>query len=205
VTVDEQLVAQFYNTVYLDAFAAQREPLDAWLSALRGEQPYRMYIRIEREGDAIAGGITYELYPTSMCGLITYVVVAEHARGAGLGKRLVFDATNELLGRGAHVVFGEMNDPRVRGDWERLERFQRWGCRVVDVRYVQPALGPGLARDRDLVLIVHPPLAEALDGAVVRDFVRELYEVTERRAPDTEVEAILEAIPDRVALVELAR
>ena len=68
---------------------------------------------------------------------------------------------------------------------------------------MQPALGPGLERDRGLVLIALPPVS-AVDGAIVRDFVRELHEVTERCAPDEEISAILDGIPDQVSMIVLA-
>jgi GNAT superfamily N-acetyltransferase len=203
---DTELLERFYREVYLPEFAAQREPLEAWQAALDGEQLYRMHVRLVVEHDQILGGITYEHYPRSTCGFITYVVVAPSARGSGLGKRLVFDAVGDLFARGAPVVFGEMRDPRKRdGAWERIERFQRWGCRVVDTRYVQPALGPGLSRDRELVLIAHPPVSGSIAGELVRAFIAELHEVTERCEPDAELRAILDAIPEIVPLVELTR
>lgn len=157
-----------------------------------------MTVRIALDADAIVGGIAYERYPESRCGLVTYLVVAPAARGRGLGQRLLRDAVSALA---APVVLGEVNDPRIHGDgWDRLARFQRWGARVLDARYVQPALGPGLARDRRLVLIAfagETPLPDELPGASVRRFVEELYAATEGGPPDPEV-----AIPDRVRLVE---
>src|SRR5262249_3805351 len=112
------------------------------------------------------------------------------------------------------AVFGEINDPRRVGEgvdepldamWRRLERNQAWGARVVDVRYVQPALAPGLERDHGLCLVAlagHEPLPDAMPGGVVRDFVEELYAVTERAAPDA---ALIAGIPARVRLFELRR
>ena len=200
---DAELLARFYRDVYMPEFAAQREPLEAWQAALAGDQPYRMFVRIVVEHGEIRGGITYELYPRSGCGFVTYMVIAPAARRAGLGKRLLLEAASDLVARGARAVLGEVNDPRLCGEWDRLERFQRWGCRVVDAKYVQPALGPGLERDRGLVLIALPPVS-AVDGAVVRAFVRELHEVTERCAPDEEISAILDGIPDQVSMVVLA-
>ena len=97
-------------------------------------------------------------------------------------------------------MFGEVNDPRLPGDdsaWDRLRRNQRWGARVITGRYIQPALGPGLERDRGLVLIVLPPLP-VLSAAVVNAFIAELYDVTEHGAPDAGI-----AISDPVELVEL--
>jgi hypothetical protein len=102
------------------------------------------------------------------------MVVAPHARGRGLGRQLFEHAANELYARGARAVFGEVN----RDAPERIARFVRWGARVLDYAYVQPALGPGLTRDAGLCLIVLPP-APPVDDRVVRAFVDELYRVTE--------------------------
>jgi GNAT superfamily N-acetyltransferase len=208
----ERLLEAFHGGIYLDAFAAQREPLDVWRRALRGELPYRQTIRLALDGDRIAGGIAYELYPESRCGLVTYNVVAPEARGGGLGRRLLEGATAELYAAGARAVLGEVNDPRrprapheesADAAWARLERNQRWGARVLAARYVQPALGPGLLRDRGLVLIALPgtaPLPAEFDGAIPRAFVEELYAITEGGPPDAEI-----AFPDRVPLALLRR
>jgi GNAT superfamily N-acetyltransferase len=187
----EALLERFYRELYLAEFAAQREPLEAWHEALWGSAPYRLMIRIAVDGDAILGGIVYELYPRSACGLVTYMVVAPGARRAGRGKQWLAEATADLRGAGARVVFGE-----VAGE-ERLARNLRWGARIVDVRYTQPALGPGLERDRGLVLIALDERRDTLPGAIVRDFVIELYEATEGRAPEA---AILDGIPETVRL-----
>jgi GNAT superfamily N-acetyltransferase len=210
----ERLLEAFHRGIYLDAFAAQREPLEVWLRALRGELPYRQAIRIALDGDRIVGGIAYERYPRSGCGLVTYNVVAPGARRGGLGRRLLDAAVAELFAAGAPVVLGEVDDPRrarapdeesAEAAWARLERNQRWGARVLGppARYVQPALGPGLARDRGLVLIAlagAAPLPAELPGAIPRGFVEELYAATEGGPPDEEC-----AFPDRVPLIELRR
>jgi hypothetical protein len=51
----ERLLEAFHRGIYLDAFAAQREPLEAWLRALRGERPYRQTIRLALAGDRLDG------------------------------------------------------------------------------------------------------------------------------------------------------
>jgi GNAT superfamily N-acetyltransferase len=143
-------------------------------------------VRLALDGDEIAGGICFERYPKSRVGLATYLVVAPAARNRGLGEQLLRGAVDEFGG----LVLGEVNDPRRTGEWARLERFQRWGARVLDARYVQPSLGPGLARDRGLVLIAlagAEPLPAELDGVRVRAFVEELYEVTEGGGVDDDV------------------
>ena len=187
----QALLERFYRDVYLAEFAAQREPLEAWHEALWGAAPYELTIRIAVDGDTILGGIAYELYPRSGCGLVTYMVVAPAARRAGRGKQWLAEATADLRARGARVVFGE-----VAGE-ERLARNLRWGARVVDVRYVQPALGPGLERDRGLWLLALDEAREALPGAIVRDFMIELFEATEGQPPEAE---LLDAIPGTIAL-----
>ena len=169
-------------------------------------------MRVACDGEAIVGGIAYEAYPRSACGLVTYMVVAPVARRSGLGKRMLVEATAAMRAGGARAVFGEVNDPRIARDdettdqaWRRLERNQRWGARVLETHYIQPALADGLARDRGLLLIALDEARAALPGVLVRAFVTELFETTERRAPDAELHALLAAIPDDVRLVQLGR
>ncbi|MBV8757862.1 MAG: GNAT family N-acetyltransferase [Deltaproteobacteria bacterium] len=169
VTADDPRLAAFHAGIYMDAFAAQQEPLAVWQSALRGEKPYALTVRLALDGDAIAGGIAFELYPRSRCGLLTYLVVAPHARNRGLGEQMFREAAAELRARGARAVLGE-----VHGE-ERLRRFAKWGAQRVDVPYVQPSLAPGLPRDADLVLISVGP-AERTD---IEAFIDELYTVCE--------------------------
>ncbi len=195
---DDPRLARFHAGIYWDAFAAQHEPLAVWQRALRGELPYELRVRLVGE-DA---GICYERYPTSNVGLVTYMVVAPAARGQGIGERLLRAAVDELHGEGVPLVLGEVNDPRARGSWERLQRFQRWGARVIEGRYVQPALDTGLARDHGLLLIAlagSRPLGDAIEGAGVRAFVEELYAVTEGGPVAEEV-----ALTDAPRLVQLA-
>jgi GNAT superfamily N-acetyltransferase len=218
---DEALLDEFHSGIYWDAFADQQEPLAIWKRALWGGAcPYELTIRIAGRSlrdparRELLGGIAFERYPRSGCGLITYMVIAPAARRHGLGKRLQRGAATTLFAAGAPAVFGEVNDPRRIGEgvdepademWRRLERNQAWGARVVDVRYVQPALAPGLERDHGLCLIAlasDQPLPPAMPGEIVRNFVDELYTITEGVSPDRELVA---SIPDRVALVELRR
>lgn len=217
----EGLLAAFHAGIYLDAFASQREPLEVWQRALWGDAArYELTIRLAGHAlrdparREVLGGVAYERYPRSGCGLVTYMVIAPPARRQGLGRRLQGDAVRALRTAGAPAVFGEINDPRRIGTgvdeppidmWRRVRRNMAWGARVLDMRYVQPALAPGLARDHGLCLLAladGPPLPAAIDGAIVRAFVHELYAITEGNAPDRE---LLAGIPDRVALIELRR
>lgn len=136
------------------------------------------------DANDIVGGITSELYPVSRCGLVTYMVVAPHARDRGLGRQLLDEAARALYDAGALAVLGEVNDPRVHGEsaLPRLERFLRWGAQRIDVPYVQPSLGGGLPRDHGLCLIVLPPVPAVVEESTVRAFIDELYAATEGRS-----------------------
>lgn len=201
------LLARFYDEVYLPAFAHQREPLEAWNEQLWGEYPapydLTIVLAVDHEGDVerIDGGIVGELYPESRCAILTYMVVAPHARRAGLGRSLLDDARAALVARGARAVVAEVSTADTAEARERLARFQRWGARVIEHPYVQPDLGFG--RDRALRLIAFEPQdAAALAGATLRAFLHEFYVVTERIAPtvDPELGPLLAAIPDQVPL-----
>lgn len=218
---DEGLLDEFHTGIYWDEFADQQEPVAVWKRVLwGGASPYDLTIRIAGRAlrdparREIFGGIAFERYPRSRCGLITYMVIAPAARRHGLGKRLQREAATALFAAGAPAVFGEINDPRRFGEgidepldamWRRLERNQAWGARVLDLRYVQPALAPGLERDHGLCLIAlagDQPLPATMSGGLVREFVDELYSITEGRAPDP---GLVAGIPERVSLFELRR
>jgi len=192
----------FHRGIYQDEFADQSEPVERWHAALRGERAYELSIQLALDGERILGGICFERYPRTGCGLLTYVVVAPEARGQGLGKQLQTAALDAL--RGAPLVLGELNDPRVttleptEAAWTRLRRNQRSGAGVIEMRYVQPALGDGLPRDRQLLLMVFPPFPSPIDGARLRAFIDELYQATEGGPPDPEI-----VISDLVGVVEL--
>lgn len=169
--------------MYLEEFAAQRESLEAWQTALRGEAAYQLRVRVEVEDGRIVAGICYERYPISGCGLVTYMVVAPSHRRRGLGQQLQHDAVAELGG----TVFGEIVP-------SKLSRNLRWGARVVDIPYVQPSLG--LGRDRGLYLIVLEATRLSLPGSLVRGFLEEFYNATEGGPPDPAI-----VIGDTVPLI----
>jgi GNAT superfamily N-acetyltransferase len=204
----EPLLARFYDEVYLPEFSHQREPLDTWRAQLWGAAPapYDLAITLALTGADLAsarldGGIVAELYPESRCAILTYMVVAPHARRAGLGRALLDDTRRALVARGARAVFAEVSTSDAAEARDRLARFQRWGARVEDHPYVQPDLGFG--RDRALRLIAFEPAdAPTLAGETLRAFLGEFYAVTEHADPtrDAELAPLLASIPDQVPL-----
>jgi len=216
---DDELLDAFYREVYLPEFRHQREPVEVWKARLAdASAPYALSIAIagaelrDPSRRRLDGGVVCELYPVSGCGFLTYLVVAPAARRAGLGRRLFGQARRALAEQAAArgvelaLIFAEVSDP-ARQDgvaaaaaWRRLAQFGRWGAGVLDVPYVQPSLGEGLGRDRELLLLAffEQALPEHVDGAHVAAFLRELYVATEGRADDHEVTAMLDAISARV-------
>jgi hypothetical protein len=181
-TADDPRLVEFHRGIYWDAFAAQHEPIESWQRALRGEDAYQLTVRLALDGELILGGISYERYPRSGCGFVTYLVVAPAARGFGLGKGLQTAAVADLFAAGAPAVFGEINDPR-HDDLEPAEvavaaaRNQRLGARVLETRHVQPALSLTLQRsrpphDRAAGRSTLPPSCRARSSAASRGSVR---------------------------------
>ena len=195
---DDELLGAFYAEVYLPAFAHQREPIEAWRSALRGAG-YAFTIVIagddlhDRSRRRIDGGVVFERYPSSGGAIITYLVVAPHARGTGLGARLLTRARESL--REATIVVAEVHTPDSDEDRARIAWFARHGAGVIDVRYVQPDLGYG--RDPRLHLIAFTDGMPEASGGALRAFLREFYETIEG-AIDADTEAMLASIGPRV-------
>jgi len=173
---DDPRLARFYDEVYLPAFAHQREPLEAWQRALEGAA-YALTIVLEIEDDRIDGGIVFERYPKSDVALITYLVVAPHARRRGVGSRLLDRAMHELAG--ARAIVGEVHDPAHADDpaaaRKRIAWFEQRGARVLEIEYVQPDLGYG--RDPHLKLISFR--GDDVERALLDRFLDELYALTE--------------------------
>ena len=126
------------------------------------------------EAGAIVAGICFERYRAA--GLVTYMLVAPSHRRQGIGQALQRAAVAELGG----TVFGEVVP-------SKLSRNLAWGAKIVDIRYVQPSLGPGLARDRGLHLLALEARGDSLPGELVRGFIEELYLATEGGPPDNEI------------------
>jgi GNAT superfamily N-acetyltransferase len=215
---DAALLAAFHAGLYLDAFADKREELEVWERRLwGGDAPYDLTIRIAGRDlrgahPDIHGGIVYERYRRSCCGLMTYMVIAPEHRRHGLGRQLLREAAESLYDPDGYV-FGEVSDPEAckpayrEESWRRLELFMRWGARVVDARYIQPRLDDTKDRDRALRLLVFPgaaPLPSTARGDVIARFLDDFFEITEGRRPDdTEYTDMMRGFAGHLALVEL--
>jgi len=105
---DEPLLDEFHSGIYWDDFADQQEPVEIWKRALwGGASSYQLTIRVagralrDRARRELLGGIAFEHYPRSRCGLVTYMVIAPAARRQGLGKRLQREGRTRAVRCGA--------------------------------------------------------------------------------------------------------
>lgn len=103
-----------------------------------------------RDGRPLAVLLT-EWYLERRVLLLTYLAVAEEARGQGVGTILADDLVAQTNSRAPEpIALAEVDDPRVwpgyksTGDAEaRLRFYERRGARLIPVSYFQPSLrGP---------------------------------------------------------------
>ncbi|NWG45534.1 MAG: GNAT family N-acetyltransferase [Alphaproteobacteria bacterium] len=213
-----------YDATFTDE--AEREDPGQWAGRLASNlappQP-RSHLLLAGEGLArggreIRGGIVFEHYRESRCGLLTYVVVDPRHRRSGLGGRLVAAATATLeaeaqaLGAPLRAVFGEAEDPAQMAGRrsamppaDRLAAFAALGARRIPFAYVQPELDGGQGRARHLHFLAFPLGGRSLDsieGAIVRDFLHEFYRALGVRRPeeDPDFRAMSRSLAGRLPL-----
>lgn len=194
-----ELFAAFVD-LYLRTFTdpSEREDPAQWPARLYDNPPPpqpRMHLLVAHDNTSAAaefwGGIAFEYYRDSRCGLLTYLVTATGRRRRGLARRLVVRAIQLLhedareQGAELRAVFAEAEDPErvpARGNSmpprARLDALARLGAYRVDIPYVQPRLDGGSEPCRHLLLLAfHPDGAQVrhIDGTLVRTFLHEFY------------------------------
>jgi len=171
------LLKVFYDSLLTPTFAHCPEHMDE-LSVLEEsigiqsdpDTPDRLYVTLLVDADDnVCGGVLYELYGRSFSGLLSYVVVAPHLRGRGLGKQLLSTAVNYLrelcpkhTGKELEAVFLETEKSSAEEQNEkivttRLHLFKALGYRLLNLDYIQPSLGPEKPSAKNLVLLVYVP------------------------------------------------
>ena len=221
-TRDDALLHAFYTELYLPAFPIVTEQEDpaVWAPRLWGPAG-RLELHILLAGAHLAdpkrrvivGGVAFELYRESQCGLLTYLVVAPSARRCGLGRLLVTRALHTLSTRAAETggplraVFGETNDPALvsaeRDSMDprrRLEALSRLGARIVSMKYIQPELVQGQGRGHEMLLIAFPSDGarnDAIESACVLAFLEDFYRTNGNGDPslDREFQQMIASMP----------
>lgn len=185
-----------YTCTFTDP--SEREDPAQWplrlYSDLPAPQP-RMHLLVAIDDSSadtrLLGGVAFEYYRASRCGLLTYLVIDPAHRRRSLARQLI-QRTLVLLQQDASEygtvlrgVFSETKDPDQVGAHgnamsprERLTALARLGARLIDIPYVQPTLAGGSERCRHLLLLAfHPDSTQTdhIEGGAVRDFLHEFY------------------------------
>jgi GNAT superfamily N-acetyltransferase len=217
---DAALLLSFYDDVLKGAFSPEeldeREVFEAGLASGH-EPPLQAAVAVDAEGRPV-GGVTAERFTSSGVLLVGYVAVRPEWRGRGLGSLLMrWASTHWYEDPSVVLVLGEVHDPRHQWDAAgedteaRIRFFRRLGAQVLGVSFVQPSLGPGLARVPHFLLVAfavkpaalvatEPP---AVDPRLVAAFVRDYFEYCEgpiEGRPDPQLAGLLAAIEERPGL-----
>lgn len=211
---DQPALLEDFIALYLRTFtdASEREDPGQWAERLEHDLPEpqpRMHLLVAAEPatpgrSRICGGLAFEYYRGSRCGLCTYLVVDPDRQRRGLARALVARAIEILKSdardRGVrlHAVFAESENPAlVVADGsamvphDRLVALSRLGARWIDIPYVQPTLIGGSERCRHLFLLAfhHGGAApHEIEGTAVRDFLHEFYRALGVEQPDNDVD-----------------
>ena len=183
------LLAVYEREIYAPAFpdAEIREDPSYWLNLLDSNpwpdppQPLLDVILMIDGDDRILGGVTIELYRTANVGFLTYIAVAEAARGRGIGRRLVAAARawlDEVGGPDVPMLAETEREEDAETDSEReatvlrQRRLSRLGARLVDFDYIMPPLRPGLHPHRLHMIIFGGP--DTVSGRRILGLLEEL-------------------------------
>lgn len=191
-TLDEAtrraLLDRYRIEIYEPAFPDEeiREDPGYWLGLFASDpwpgppQPLLEVILATRD-EQILGGVTVELYRGAQIGFLTYISVAEHARGRGIGRCLVTAARAWLDETGGSEVPMLAETERfedAEGEQEReatilrQRRLAGLGARMLDLDYIMPPLRPGLHPHRLHMMVIGEP--SALSGGRVLGLLTEL-------------------------------
>lgn len=168
----------------------EAEPIGEWRARIAGKPPpqpvMRIVVAVEQAngGERVIGGVAAEYYRASGCILVTYLYVSDAAAHGhrGHARRLLAEAARACGKLGpVRAILAESEWPEalqangftpdaVAVARTRLRFFARLGARMLNVDYLQPPLGPGMAPVPYLRLFVVPSAHdEAQDRAVADD------------------------------------
>lgn len=169
------------------------------------------------------GGMVVEFYYSCKSVLLTYIVVNKAYRGKGIAKMLLTDGIEQiskLIQENAHVninaIFFESNNPKLT-DFDsfdpviRLQIFKSLGAKYIDIPYVQPSLGTGKEKVKNLFLFTLPLPDRSLiylETQIIRNFLKSFYIELGTAIPekDTDFREMISAIDslDKDGLIYLS-
>jgi hypothetical protein len=226
------LLRRFYAECMIPAFPDEdeRESLENIEKYLRLKQEGKYgannyHVIVACDGDKPIAGSIFDYLVEPNAGVIEFLLVSPGQRQGGLASRLLGQTESALAadaqraGRELDWIAAELDDPfRVSlaesgfDPFTRGSIWHRWGYRMLDFRYVQPALSPEKSPATTLLLAaktLSPEFAASIPTARVLSFLRE-YMVWAMRIEKPATDPVYREMAERlnsagpsVALVDL--
>jgi GNAT superfamily N-acetyltransferase len=203
-----QAFTRLYDQTFTDP--TEREDPLKWperlwgLETLNPQTHLLVALSLREDERELLGGLMFEYYRESGCGLLSYLVVSPRHRHRGAARALVNRAQSILeqdaaaADRSLEAVFAETEDP-VQVDApgtsmdpnSRLAALSALGGRWIDIPYVQPELQEGVGRSRHLQLIAMTATDDgpkSIPGKVLRAFLDEYYRSLGISKPEEDID-----------------
>jgi hypothetical protein len=230
---DARLLRRFYDDCLVPAFPDPDEldSLDAIEECLQRNQDGDFgandyHVIVASEGDEAAAGVIFDYLAVPNAGVIEFVVVNPGHRRSGLAAQLL-RLTETKAAADAHRggqqlawVAAELDDPfrtpaaqSGMDPFARASVWHRWGYRLLDFPYTQPALSSEQSPVDTLLMVAKTLAADFATGvptaavvSLLREYLRWAFRIPE---PDTDptfqvMQRYLTAADDTVPLIPLA-
>lgn len=190
-------IGHFYSTIYVKNFPLdERDSIDDLMyRTLELKSKNHHDILLAYQGDELAGGIVYDYFEDSNCGIFEYIVVDPKYRGMRVAKKLISKATAELCSyaKNNHLdaIFIEIEDPEklknldAQAALDNYRRLQLWSNNKfykVDIDYIQPALSENQNRLDNLMLAANTLETNRnyIDGKKLASFLVDFNKICNR-------------------------
>jgi len=179
-----------YNNTFTDS--TEREDPTQWMERLKYDlsppEPKTNLI-IAKQNNSVIGGIIFEFYRNSKCGLLTYAAVDSNHRRKGIARLLHDKAISTLKDDATDIncslsaVLAEAENPKmiykINGGVSPTDRIlilSHLNAKLIDIPYIQPQLKGGIDRCRHLMLLSFPINNSChIDSIIVKNFLYEFY------------------------------
>lgn len=155
-------IRRFRDNLYLVNFPDpnEREPFEVIEARLKkgGEWWPRTDMLMYIDGDSVACGCIADYYPECESIEVIYLVTDKEYREKGLAGKIL-DETFSLYPEALDMYVEADNPALVPVDFSpinpetRLKIYERLGFSIINIKYIQPPLAPGLDFDRKLLLM----------------------------------------------------
>lgn len=234
---DHALLTKVYTELYATAFTdpSEVETLDQyatrlWQPQLLPPQPVTHFLVAGKNlhdpsSREVDGFLICESYRKSLCGLMTFIVIHDRARGKGLARKLISYGRSKLNTdmrhcssdhQGLQALFAEMHNPRQFSGPDiidpnmRLQIMRKLGAHWVPIQYIQPELQPGAPRSHHLLMTAFPTIDKAepieLSRNILKTFLFEFYQAlgVEKPELDNDYLAMIETMSPKKNIPNLA-